>query len=157
MTADVVSVLAAARAPISELERRRVCDAARAITALALVAALEHPDDERPVGWTARAFARDADAARLGALVEPLAPAHAHALVEALSRHGFVRSEQARLAHARIDAGEAGRGPRDNAPSPARGRAERRVRAVHGAPPRTLSTMGRAPRSRGIPAASAVV
>jgi hypothetical protein len=114
---ELLDVLAAARAPIPEHERERVTEVAHMITVLALVAGLEHPEDERNVARAARTFARGADAHRMGALVEPLAPAHGHAVIEALTRHGYVRPEQARIAHARIDAVGGRAGMRDNARS----------------------------------------
>jgi hypothetical protein len=103
MSTDLVSLLVAAAAPIPERERDVVVTGARQVLILALVDALEHPEDERPVAQGARGLMHGADSARVRVLVEGLAPARAHAVVEALARQGWIAPETARIAHASVD------------------------------------------------------
>src|SRR4051794_24789190 len=83
VTVDYVGTLAAASEPVRQSERDAVLDAARVVAVLALVYALEHPEDDRDASAIARGSFRGASAERVAALTEPLRPAYAHAVVEA--------------------------------------------------------------------------
>jgi hypothetical protein len=95
--------LAAARAPIPEAERRRIRDAACAITTLALLDALESPAPSGATAQAVRSFCIGADPHRLGVLLEPVGAREAHAVLEGLARGGLIAPDVAQIAHARID------------------------------------------------------
>jgi len=100
---SLLCVLEEARRPVAPREHRRVYRAVREIAVLAILDAIERPDSTGATCAAARAFLADADAAALGALVEPIRPREAHAVIAGLSRTGLISPQVAQITHARID------------------------------------------------------
>jgi ATP-dependent exoDNAse (exonuclease V) beta subunit len=99
----LAELLAVAQTPVDQDERQRVDHAAHVITVLALLDVLEHPDDETPTAPPARTLAAGVSADVIEALVETIPPRQAHNFIEALTVHGRIDSDTARVAHLRVD------------------------------------------------------
>jgi hypothetical protein len=101
--ADLRDLMAEARRPISEQGRQRTLREACEVTVLALMDALEEPGRHGATADAVRGLLTGAGPDQLGVLLEPVAAAVAHGVLEGLTRTGLIAPRAAQVAHLRID------------------------------------------------------